>query len=198
MLRQLYPILLSITVALTIGVYMHPGEARKWIQQAGQWGSQVACDALRATVVLADETRSNLSQGGYAYADPAAGSATVPGSAAAYPDPAWAYAADGRFPAAAPGSSQSPQPPSSIYYPANTVPAAGPGLASPAASNQVYYPRVLAGSPAAQGHPYASPPSQPPTPYPGTYPVQTPGVGSPGATNIENPLRPSMPREAPW
>jgi hypothetical protein len=71
---RLYPILLSITVALAIGVYLNPGEARKVIQQAQQWGAGVLEETLRGPRTFAVEMEGNPSnQSTYPY--PAAGQA---------------------------------------------------------------------------------------------------------------------------
>ncbi len=194
MLRKLYPILLTISVAMTIGIYLHPGEARKWIQQAGQWGSQVASDALRATAVLADETRSNLSQAGYASTNPSAGSTTDPYSSTPN-DPAWTYVADEGMPATTLGAPVSPPVSSSgYYYQPNSPSPVGSATAQPN-TNLSTYPRVLATGPNTQDPRYSN---QPVSPYPAA--TEYPGTngGSSSAPLPENPLRPSMPRQAPW
>lgn len=200
MLRQLYPILLSITIALAIGVNMHPGEARNWIHQAEQWGAQVLRDSLQTTVVLADEALSNSSQAGYASTDPSGGSAAngynsysdpyaVPSS-----DPAWTYVDDGNTSTA---RLSAPVAPSAAYgnYPAASTgapytatsgtPSVGPSSASAPASGANVYPRVLADGSQPTDNMYRAQPD----------PVYGAGALTPSGTN---PLRPSMPREAPW
>ncbi len=194
MLRKLYPILLTISAAMTIGIYLHPGEARKWIRQAGQWGSQVASDALRATVVLADETRANLSQAGYASTNPST-SNTDPYSPTPN-DPAWTYVADEGRPATTLGAPVAPpaSPSGYYYYQPNSPSAVGSATAQPPNSHPDTYPRVLATGPNNQDPRYSN---QPLSPYPAA--SEYPGNGgSHSAPLPENPLRPSMPRQAPW
>ncbi len=192
-MRQLYPILLSVTVAIAIGVYMHPGEARQWIRQAGQWGSQVASDALRATVVLADEARSSLSQPGYASTGPSTSSGPS-ASSSAY-DPTWTYVADDGRSTATLGSTVLPPASAGGYAQAGTLPPGGSDAAQRQYSAGSVYPRVLASSPGVQD---PGSRSQPLSPYESTGSYPASGISSPSAHRWENPLRPSMPREAPW
>ena len=90
-LRQLYPVLLSIAVAMAIGVYMNPGEARIWIRQASHWGAEVLSDTLHTASALADEARATAPQPGYASTTPGA---RRPPITAASQDPNWTYVAD--------------------------------------------------------------------------------------------------------
>ncbi len=198
MLRQLYPILLSITVALAIGVYLQPGEARKWLQQAGQWGGDVLSDTLRATAALADGPQSGGAQAGYASTNPAANPATAP-----YPsmpqDPAWTYVANGNAPAATLGAPVSPPSPANGYYQTSAAATSStssyPNTIQSPGNSAVVYPRVLANG-SNSGQPNY--PSQPASAYPGAGQVSGQAPGSPYPPAADNPLRPSMSRQAPW
>ena len=207
MLRQLYPILLSITIALAIGVYMHPGEARKWIDQAEQWGTQVFRDSLQATAVLADEALSSSSRAGYASTDPSVGAAANGYNSYADPyavptnDPAWTYVDDGNTSTARLAAPVAPQtaygnypantatyPPANTatpYYATNGTPSGSPNSQPAPANGASVYPRVLADGAQPTDNMYRAEPD----------PVY--GAGGP-TQSATNPLRPSMPREAPW
>ena len=119
-LRQLYPVLLSIAIAMAIGVYLNPGEARVWIRQASHWSAGVLGDTLRTASALADEARSATSQPGYASTTPA------PYAHAAYPtttpsqDPTWTYVADAGGPTTTLGAPASPP---TAYAQSATIPA---------------------------------------------------------------------------
>ena len=96
-MRQTYPILLWIAIALAVGVYLHPKEARKCLQLANQWGAEVVKDILRAASAFAEERQTVAMPGGYSPASPygaALPSSEVataprvlagPGQAASYP-----------------------------------------------------------------------------------------------------------------
>lgn len=171
---------------------MHPGEARVWIQQASQWGGEVLSDTLRATAALADETRNSAAQPGFASTNPAANP-----SSNGYPsmpqDPNWTYVADGNQPATNLGAPMLPpvslngyvQPPAaSAAWPNASYPVTGPSAAGPAAYSadtdrgSNYEQAGYQG----QGLPY--PAADGASPY--------------RPNEEENPLRPSMAREAPW
>ncbi len=69
-MRQTYPILLWIAIALAVGVYLHPKEARKCLQLANQWGAEVVKDILRAASAFAEERQTVETPGGFAPTGP--------------------------------------------------------------------------------------------------------------------------------
>ncbi|MDD4266746.1 MAG: peptidyl-prolyl cis-trans isomerase [Pirellulales bacterium] len=77
-MRQTYPILLWTAIALAVGVYLHPKEARQCLQLAHQWGAAVATDVLRAASAFADERRAVEMPGGSAPASPYAAALPAP------------------------------------------------------------------------------------------------------------------------
>ena len=190
-LRQLYPVLLSIAIAMAIGVYLNPGEARVWIRQASHWSAGVLGDTLRTASALADEARSATSQPGYASTTPA------PYAHAAYPtttpsqDPTWTYVADAGGPTTTLGAPASPP---TAYAQSATIPAHQSNTAPEPYPNSSAYPRVLATGPSPPGasHPRSADYSSSSGALNGV------NGTSPYAVTRPHPLRPNMEKEAPW
>jgi len=199
--RNLYPILLSISIVLAIVVYQQPSQARKWIRQAQVRGSELLGEALHTTAVLAEEARSSISQPGYASTNPAAGAAVSsfsPYDPSATQDPSWTYVADGNAPAANPRPSASPPwTPNGYSQPAAASSAWNTNGTQSSTGPATVYPRVLANGSDSGQSTYPSQLGQPIPPYP----ASGQDFGQTGSTRVsiaENPLRASMPREAPW